>query len=512
MNPDKLPDHPVFLRLSESDRDRIMKASELWEAPSGTILFHPGDSGDELILLLEGRLESDVGNGSMKRWLPGDLWGEDRLVKPHPLESSLAAAELSRWLCWPRETFLSLVSSSSSLMKSLYPVRDADGNLISGLAANLPVSTGSGRSHKRIRASMRPSLLGLFFTIPFSGLLYIVSLSSEILPEMLFLIAPALFLGWFIVFLLKRMTREYGVEADSVSSRTFDWGRFIVESRHVPIDKIQGVETGKNGILRRLMNIGTVIVKTSAIGGELIFRDVLKPEALRMKILANQKIVSERMKGREREAIRRTLEENGLGAAAARKIRDSGLKQNNGFTALDGIRFRKSPAVLSGRLVLPVLIALIPILGVDIFTGLLSIPGEYILASSILPILWALYRFEDWRNDIFQVTGGYAVDLYRKPLGLKESRRQVELVSVQNIRTEQKGLMPFLFRFGDVILVTAGGAADTVFQNVSRPWKVQKTLFRYREEELRRRDTALREQRKEDLTRFAEALDQIRGS
>ena len=108
------------------------------------------------------------------------------------------------------------------------------------------------------------------------------------------------------------------------------------------------------------------------------------------------------------------------------------------------------------------------------------------------------------------MSGGYAVDLYRKPLGLKESRSQVDLASVQNIRTEQKGPFPVLFRFGDVVLVTAGGASDTVFRNVSRPWMVQQTLFQAREEGLRRLEESRMEERREDFLRFAEALDQIR--
>ena len=512
MDAEFLPDHPAFLRLPELERTRMLRASELWEAPMGARLFHPGDSGEELLLLLEGRLESDGDNGSPRRWLPGELWGEDRLVRPHPLDYSLTAAVTSRWLRWSRQSLLSLASSSSVLRKSLSPLRDSDDRLISGFSEDLPVASGSGKRRRRIRPSLRPTAVGFLLALLGAGLLFLAAATSEILPKLLPLAAPAVFAGWLLVFLLKRITTEYAIDADSITSRTFDWRRFAVESRHVPMDRVQGVETERNGLIRRLLGTGTVIVKTSALDGELVLRDVYAPESLRKGILDHQKTGSERTKGRDREAMRRTLEAGGLGESVPRKIRGSGLKRDSGGPGAEEIRFRKSLAVLFGRLILPVLIALIPILGVDIFAGLLPLPNKLIISFALLPVLWALYRFEDWRNDRFLVSGGYVVDLYRKPLGLKESRRQVELASVQNIRTEQKGLMPFLFRFGDVILVTTGGAADTVFKNVSRPWKVQETLFRYREEDIRRREVSRREQRKDDLTRFAEALDQIRGA
>ncbi len=504
MKPENLPDHPVFFRLSDSGRNRLLQSAELWEAAAGARLFYPGDSGEELILLLEGRLESETPGKTLNCWLPGDLWGEERLAVPSPLDSSLIAVEDSRWISWPRETLLSELASSASIRKALTPLKDGSGRLLSGFPGILPHMAGSGKISRRIRPSLRPALFSLIPAVLITGLLFTASFYSELLPRNLYLVSPAVYAGWLLVFLLKRLTREYGVDTDAVTSRTFDWGHFTVESRHVPIDRIQGVETEKNGLVRQILRMGNLIVKTSALDGVLTLRSINNPDALRIKILDIQKRESRRVKGREREDLRRSLEGSGLGAVVPLRIEAPGPGTVKGKSPGDGLRFRKSPAVLFGRLVLPILITSIPILGMRMLPELLPL--------SLLPLLWPLYRFEDWRNDSYQVTGGYAVDLYRKPLGLKESRRQVELVSVQNIRTEQKGLISFMFRYGDVILVTAGGAADTVFKSVSRPWRVQESLFSYREADLRRRELSSREQRKDDFVRFAEALDQIRGS
>jgi len=220
-----------------------------------------------------------------------------------------------------------------------------------------------------------------------------------------------------------------------------------------------------------------------------------------------------RDEGRDREMMRRALESRGFGGASPRLVEPSRIPGEAARrSAPEALVFRKSPAVLLGRLIPPLLIGAVPILAILFFGDAVSRFRIPILSVLVPAALWALYRIEDWRNDRFEVSGRYVVDLYRKPLGLKENRRQVELVSVQNIRTEQKGPASFIFRFGDVILVTAGGASDTVFENVSRPWKVQERLFACRERELRRMESLRQSERRDDMIRFAEVMDQIRSA
>ena len=207
--------------------------------------------------------------------------------------------------------------------------------------------------------------------------------------------------------------------------------------------------------------------------------------------------------------MRRAMESGSDGGNAPRMIRASSMPAVKGGSDGD-IRFPKSPAILFGRLVLPLLVCAAIGLSAPLVPGLFSVSSAYAFPVMLLPLLWALYRFEDWRNDIFLVTGAYAVDLDRKPLGIKETRRQIELASVQNIRTEQKGILSFLFRYGNVVLVSVGGASDLVFENVSRPRQVQEELFRLRERELRRVEERKRQDRLSELTRFAEAMEQIK--
>lgn len=511
MKPSRLPDHPVFLRLSPEDESRLIGLGELWEASQGSLVYHPGDSGEDLLLVLEGRLEWEPGLGTTHRCLPGDLWGEDRLARPRPLEFAVKAASKTRWLKWSRQTLIRIMSADHSMRKSLSPLRDKTGRVISGLPEALPLNHGNSAATKGLRPSFRPAIAALAPAGAAAIVLHMAAAAQDALPAILPFAALAAYLGWFFVFVIKRWMTEYGYDADSLTSRVFDWTNFSIESRHVPMDRVQGVAVEQNGILRRILGIGTIIVKTSALDGDLVLRDVDRFKMIRLEIQNLMESVSLRALGRDRESFRRSLEKTGVSSHAPTLIEsaENSMMEPLRDSKREDLRFRKSPMVLVGRLLLPVSAAAAVAGGAGIVASLVGFPGNWIRLAAVPPILWALYRLEDWRNDSFGIIDGYAVDLYRKPLGLKESRRQVALSSIQNIRTEQNGFLPFLFRYGNVILVTAGGAADTVFENVARPWRIQRTLFRCREEDRRRREELERDSRHDDLMRFAEALDQI---
>ncbi|MDF1567385.1 MAG: PH domain-containing protein [Spirochaetaceae bacterium] len=511
MKPSRLPDHPVFLRLSPEEGSRLIALGELWEAPQGSLVYHPGDSGEDLLLVLEGRLEWEHSSGTTYQCLPGDLWGEDRLATPRPLEFAVRAVSKTRWLKWSRQTLIGIISTDSSMRKGLSPLRDKTGRLISGLPEAWPQNHGDSPAARRLRPSLRPAIAALAPAGGAAFVLHLAAAAQDALPAVMPFAALAAYLGWFIVFVIKRWMTDYGYDADSLTSRVFDWTNFSIESRHVPMDRVQGVAVEQTGLFRRILGIGTIIVKTSALDGELVFRNVDRFKAIRSDIQSLTESVSLRALGRDRESIRRSLEKTDVSSNAPKLIESAEdlMKTSSRNMNRGDLRFRKSPMVLVGRLLLPISAAAAVAAGAGITASLAAIPTYWIRLAAVLPLLWALYRLEDWRNDSFGIIDGYAVDLYRKPLGLKESRRQVALSSIQNIRTEQNGFLPFLFRYGNVILVTTGGAADTVFENVARPWRIQGALFRRREEDRRRREEMERDSRKDDLIRFAEALDQI---
>jgi len=494
MDDAKLPMHPAFLRLSERNRKRVMTMAELWEAPADSQLFHPGDSGEEVILVLQGRLESRDSRGVRRNWLQGDLWGEDRLRMPQPLEYTLRAVEYTRWLRWTRAVLLELCSNSA-IRRALKSRYDSRGRLRTGFSESLQPGLAPKKNRRTIRPSVKPTVLGLALAVFAAFLLYVASRGVAAVSPLIVLFPLAVFLLWLSVFAVKNLNDAYRIEADSVISRRFDWKSLAFETRHIPTDQIQGVSIDQKGVVRQLLEIGTVRVKTAALEGELILKDVNAPNVLAQEIQKLRERTTARMSGREREEIRRNLEDSGFGERRPRLLRPNQSKRP--LVKPTTLKVRKSPIILIGHTLLPV------ILGISLILGGL----HFAFVSPLL--IWIVYRFAVWRSDFFLASRGYITKVYRKPFGGKVLRHQIGINSLQNIRTEQRGMLSLILRYGNVILVTTGGAADITLKNVSNPRKIQEMFFRYRDDERQCREREQNTMQVKSLTQLAHALRQI---
>ncbi len=131
-----------------------------------------------------------------------------------------------------------------------------------------------------------------------------------------------------------------------------------------------------------------------------------------------------------------------------------------------------------------------------------------LLLIFVLP--WWLWRFEDWKNDLYQVTATRIIDIERLPFDLRETRREASLGMVQNVNLEIPGPLGKLLKYGSVTIETAGAGAFT-FDLVKDPRGVQAEIFRRMEafQERQQREAALR--RREELAEWFAAYDQMRS-
>jgi hypothetical protein len=113
--------------------------------------------------------------------------------------------------------------------------------------------------------------------------------------------------------------------------------------------------------------------------------------------------------------------------------------------------------------------------------------------------LWWLYEFQDWRNDLYQVTPDQIIDIYRRPLG-RETRDSASLENIQGLRSERPTLMSRLLNFGNVIATIPG--KEFTFDDVYDPPGVQ--------EDIQRRIEALRLRRSgQEAARRREELAEV---
>jgi membrane protein YdbS with pleckstrin-like domain len=139
-------------------------------------------------------------------------------------------------------------------------------------------------------------------------------------------------------------------------------------------------------------------------------------------------------------------------------------------------------------------------------TGLLSPPPHLrdlfwtvLLLGVAVGLFLIWYRYEDWRNDIYQLTDERIIDVERLPLGLREERREASLSMIQDIGYEIPGPIANLLDYGNVVIETASREAVFTFSWVHHPRRVQEEVFARMDAYRERQKQGQRERRADEL-------------
>ena len=89
-------------------------------------------------------------------------------------------------------------------------------------------------------------------------------------------------------------------------------------------------------------------------------------------------------------------------------------------------------------------------------------------------ILWWIYQYIDWSNDIFQVTPDQILDIDRKPFGTEE-RKAAPLENILSTEAKREGFLEYLLNYGTVY-INVGGATELRFSDVTDPATVQQDI------------------------------------
>lgn len=110
----------------------------------------------------------------------------------------------------------------------------------------------------------------------------------------------------------------------------------------------------------------------------------------------------------------------------------------------------------------------------------LSTPGIILLVGivlSIVAILWWLYKFVDWSNDIYRVTPDKIIDSERKPLG-DEITKSAPLENIIGLDYERIGFLGVVLNFGNVI-INVGTDNKFIFYGIHNPARAQRDIANY---------------------------------
>jgi hypothetical protein len=105
-----------------------------------------------------------------------------------------------------------------------------------------------------------------------------------------------------------------------------------------------------------------------------------------------------------------------------------------------------------------------------------SLPVLWLTGITFLFIIFLVwvYRYADWRNDIYQLTNDQILDIYRKPLG-REDKKTADLENILSLQHQRYGILGLILNYGDVVAMV--GATRFVFTGVYNPASVEQEIF-----------------------------------
>ena len=301
--------------------------------------------------------------------------------------------------------------------------------------------------------------------------------------------------------------------------RTVDWGNdyyVVTNQRVVYLEKVIGLYDStqeaplttilsvgvETDLLGRQLGFGNVIIRTYV--GKIIFRHVSNPKQAAAVVEEHWHRVREISRRAEADAMRYELRKRmGLippdtkpqpgPVPAVVQAKPSIVEKLS--LSLFRVRIEKAGTITYRKHIFVLLQQTWqPSLGLAIMIVLLAYelistikPGHALAASLGFEalfavwvvlffcfLIWWIYQYIDWSNDIFQVTPDQILDIDRKPFGTEE-RRAAPLENILSTEAQRQGFLEYLLNYGTVY-INVGGSTELRFSDVTDPATVQQDI------------------------------------
>ena len=301
--------------------------------------------------------------------------------------------------------------------------------------------------------------------------------------------------------------------------RTIDWGNdyyIVTNQRVVYLEKVIGLyDSTQEAPLSTILSVG---VETDLLGrqwgfgngiirtyvGKIIFRHVSNPKQAAAVVEEHWHRARETSRKVEADAMRYELRKRmGLipedakpqpGPAPVMVKKKSSFAEKLSFSLFKvriekggTITYRKNIFVLLQQIWVPTLAVVVLIFLFGYGLIYFAKPGQAALSAlapealfavwlvlSIICVIWWIYQYIDWSNDIFQVTPDQILDIDRKPFGTEE-RKAAPLENILSTEAQREGFLEYLLNYGTVY-INVGGATELRFSDVTDPASVQQDI------------------------------------
>jgi uncharacterized membrane protein YdbT with pleckstrin-like domain len=536
-----LANHEVFSGLSDEQLLALSQLAQEYAFNQKSVLAYQRDVADGMVLVRDGRLYARAINDQgvtradeNRHYDAGDYFGAEWLfdVGTHP--ATVFGSVNGHVLILRGADFRQFLRAYPDAIQRLKPVLNPDGTYHSGLplqawevADKLPLVERRTRigpirlmDDEVVEYYSRRSPIFLLesLLIPAFALVLLPMLAYFLIPDdtlvlqvlrWIAILLPVTLLLILIVLRLLDWRNDYFVITNKhISHREFELRTFRTQLNKVPISQVQSVAVLKPSFTANLFNIGSVRITTASNVGTIVFDGIDDPSEVEDVLNRLSRHVKEMDAAVAQTNMRQSVERHfALDAELQALPGDEDLLANENLLVLepesgifesfnrlfdwrieDGnvITYRRNYLILLREIVPPLLVSFAELVAAALVVAYLGIGGPLFYSAVailvLVDLMWLLWRYEDWRNDMFQLTDRDVIDIDRKPFGFGESRKQAPLENIQNVRAERPGFFATLFDYGDVFIETAGADANITFDRVPRPSQVLSDIFARLEE------------------------------
>ena len=497
----------LFRKLADAALEDLADQFEVSTYSAGTTIFKQGEKADSFYMILDGSVKIIRLHNNKSRQLAllvrGDYFGEEALITHNPRSATVVTAADTTLLRLTSVQFDQIVQSTPHLRDNLIVAISsrhlARGKTLSWLNPGEVVYVMARKHSFFLWLNLALPVMALVGSLILGAILYFYLLPGLATALVIGGLGVLGSLGW-LVWNGIDWSNDYYI----VTNQRVVWLEVVAgvyDSRtEAPLSTILSVGLSTDQ-LGRAIGYGNVMVRTFT--GPIMFHHVGNPEQVASMIeeyWQRAKISTHEQEGRAMEhAIRQRL---GLAPPDPPKPRKEGRGKKP--TAIGGIlhslfadfynmrideggivTYRKHWYILLQNTWLQMAIIasivalfLIRLFGVITFPSLDAI-AAFSLVLLVIVLAWYMYDYEDWRNDIYQVTTEQIVDIEKKPFGT-EQKKTAPLESILSIEYERLGLLGIILNFGTVKITVGGTKFD--FRFVYNPSQVQQELFRRMEE------------------------------
>jgi uncharacterized membrane protein YdbT with pleckstrin-like domain len=536
----------LFARLGREDLRAISKLVKQEEHPAGTVVGRQGETGQTAYVVESGELHVRlVDSQGIERVVtslgPGDFFGEASLLLGEPRDATVEVAQDATLLSLSKEAFDVLLDERPDILRNLEMRPDVRKKREAALVHFKWLDDGevvviSEHRHDALffRSLVVPCFSILVFLI---GGWYLSSISEMMLPLIVGWALCAVVLVFIVYLFMDHRDDRYIVTNKRVARREHSpLGR---ESRvDAPLHTVQDIQESQIGLLAQVFHFGDLIIETAGERGHVAFREIPNPDGVREIIFEQIRRAKSQAKVAERDAIRDDLREYFGIQAREEEIpappppSEAEESKRNILRLLflpvqvvsyflprlrdeqgDTITWRKHWIALIKPIALPTILMFVFTIGAIALLILYhtNLTPTLIGYGTSLVILfpWWLWKFDDWQNDIYQVTYTRIIDVERLPFYLREDRREASLGVIQNVQFEVPGALAKFLNYGSVTIETAGVGAFT-FDLVKDPSGVQAEIFRRMEAFRKSQAQTAAEQHRQELLDWFAVYDQLR--